>query len=97
LSWRYHQIYERYRTIGHRTQADAELLSVEEGLLKLKPMLVPDNFPERHAGETHLWITAIARGLEGESAPLRLRIDWDGRWERGDAEMTHHLVITSEN
>ena len=96
LTWRHQEIYPRTRTIGHSTEADVELLSIQDGLLKLRPMLVPDNFPETAAGETHLWITAIARGLEGESAPLRLRIDWDGVWEHGDSEMASHFVISAE-
>jgi len=97
LTWRHQEIYPRTRTIGHRTEADVELLSVQDGLFKLRPMIVPGNFPETHAGKSHLWITVIARGLEGESAQLRLKIDWDGVWERGDSEMARHFVISAEN
>jgi len=44
-------------------------------------------------GEQHFWITAVARGLNAQSRPLRLKIDWDGKWETGDAEMAQHLTI----
>ena len=36
----------------------------------------------------------VARGLNGASKPLRF--DWDGEWDRGDAEMARHLIITVE-
>lgn len=57
-------------------------------------MVTPLNFPATMEGrETHIWVTVIARGINGKSNPLRLRIDWDGEWERGDAEMASHLIL----
>jgi len=56
-------------------------------------MVTPLSFPGSMQGETHVWVTVVARGPSGESEPVRLRIDWNGKWERGDAEMAQHLQI----
>ena len=95
--WRYRELYAEARTIGLKTEADVELLSVRNGLLKFQPKVVPGNFPETASGETHLWVTVVARGLDAESVPLRLKIDWDGKWERVDSEMVRHFAISPAN
>jgi len=58
--------------------------------------VTPLDFPSNMHGQQHFWITLVARGLNGESQPLRLRVDWDGEWDRGNAEMARHLMITVE-
>ncbi|MFI5387596.1 MAG: hypothetical protein ACHQ50_15925 [Fimbriimonadales bacterium] len=91
FSWKY-GLYDRFRTIGHATRATADLLFVREDRLQLLAH-APNNLGATMLGETHIWITAVARGLEGESNPLRIKVDWDGHWDRGDAEMQRHLKI----
>jgi hypothetical protein len=89
--------HDRTRTVGRATAADADLLYVRSEFLKITLMLTPNNFPDTMLGASegaHFWLTLVARGLESESRPLRLTIDWDGRWEDGDAEMRQHLTIT---
>jgi hypothetical protein len=49
-----------------------------------------------YSGETHLRVTAIARGIDCESNIIRLRIDWDGVWERDDEAMKKHFKIRPE-
>ena len=39
----------------------------------------------------HLRVTAIAKGLDCESNVIRLRIDWDGVWERDDIAIKKHF------
>lgn len=104
LSWINAHLHPLTRTIGSKTEADVDLLFVrdfqsgenaEDAFMHFIPMVIPNNFEAKFSGDTHLWITAIARGLEGESKPLRLKIDWDGKWERGDAEMARHFEITN--
>jgi hypothetical protein len=78
--------------------ADADFLRVRKGgTMELMPLVPTTTFPMIHSGETHLWVTAVARGLDGESKPCHLKIDWDGRWERGDTEMANHFKMTSLN
>ena len=96
LAWRLQEIYGNSRTIGRATKADASLLYVRQEFLRITLILTPNNFPDTMAGITggaHFWLTLVARGLESESRPLRLKIDWDGRWEEGESEMRRHLTI----
>jgi hypothetical protein len=93
LPWRHPEFYSSPRKIGRTTEADALLLRLQPSQFTFTPKVVPENFSSTYANETHLWVTLVARGLEGESAPLRLRIDWDGSWERGDTEIQRHFVL----
>jgi hypothetical protein len=96
LTWQYQALYPNpLRTVGYTTVAQADLFFVQPGMLQLTPVLVPNNLRNTFQPDAHFWITAIARGIDGESNSVRLKVDWDGTWERGDAEMTHHLKITS--
>jgi hypothetical protein len=52
------------------------------------------DFQAEYVGETHLRVTAIARGIDCESNPIRLNIDWDGKWDFGDDAMTEHFAIS---
>jgi len=95
MVWTHQQLHPLARTIGHKTEAEADLMFVREDVLQLTPMLLPNHLAASMQGETHIWVTLVARGLNGESKPLRLRIDWDGLWEKGDAEMARHLKISA--
>ena len=70
------------------------LSSVREDGLRFVPVVLPNNFQAEYTGDPHLRVTAIARGIDCESNPIRLNIDWDGKWEFGDDAMAKHLVIT---
>jgi hypothetical protein len=94
LMWRNQPLHQISRAIGHATVADADLLFVREDFLQLTLMLVPNNLAANMRGDTHFWVTLVARGLEGESRSVRLQIDWDGKWDRGDTEMSRHVRIS---
>ncbi|HEY5208511.1 MAG TPA: hypothetical protein VIJ42_03605 [Stellaceae bacterium] len=97
LQWQY-GLYQKGRNVGRSTEALADLFFVnEDGMLRLLPVLTPFNLGATMQGEQHFWLTVVARGQNGTSKPLRLRVDWNGKWERGDAEMSRHLRITSED
>jgi hypothetical protein len=97
LSWQHQRHYSTNRTIGRATVADVDLFFVQPGLLSLTPTVTPLNFPSKmQGGEQHFWVGVVARGINGESKPLRLRVDWNGRWDGGDTEMAHHLIVTVE-
>jgi hypothetical protein len=93
LPWRHPEFYASPRKIGRTTEADVLLLRLQQTQFAFTPKVIPENFPSANVNETHLWVTLVARGLEGESPPLRLKIDWDGVWERGDAEIQRHFVL----
>jgi hypothetical protein len=82
--------------IGRTTMPHVDLLYVGAQFLRLTPMLEPSpiNLGDTRAGEQHFWVIVVARDIDAESRPVRLRIDWDGYWEPGDTEMGHHLRIT---
>jgi hypothetical protein len=99
LSWQHYDA--RSRTIGRATIANADLFAIHAGIgdgrptLFFTPRVQPIDFPAQMIGEQHFWLTLIARGLNGESRPLRLRVDWDGEWDRGDAERAKRLIIVA--
>jgi hypothetical protein len=90
-------VYPLDRKIGSKTDAVADLFFVREDGLTFVPVVIPNNFKRMYVGETHLRVTAIARGIDCESNQIRLRIEWDGKWEFGDDEMGKHLAITVED
>ncbi len=94
LTWKHPQLHGLTRDIGLGTEADIDLFFVRADGLQLLPMLIPNNLQSTFLGETHFWVTAIARGLDGASVQLRLKVDWDGHWNRADSEMQKHLTIT---
>ena len=94
LSWQYQHLLDPspHRTVGAQAYI-ADLLFVRDDGLFLTPIFMPNNFPGRFDKAVIFWITLQARSIETESLPLRLQISWDGKWERGEAEMAKHLVI----
>jgi hypothetical protein len=65
IAWALHAGW--YRAVHVKSRA-----THRDGLLQLTPMLgqVPNKFPASFQGPAHVWITAVARGLNGESSPL---------------------------
>jgi hypothetical protein len=97
LMWQHQGHYPANRTIGRATVADVDLFFVQPGLLSLTPTVTPLNFPSKmQGGEQHFWVGVVARGVNGESNPMRLRVDWNGRWDGSDTEMAHHLIVAVE-
>jgi hypothetical protein len=85
LSWVRQELHPLLtRTVG--TDATAALFFVQgDGLLGFTPAMAPsgmlaNHFPRDHRGATTLWITLQALSIETDSAPIRLRIEWDGGW-----------------
>ncbi len=89
--WRHRQQDQSSRTVGIATVADVDFMTVREDDLSLTLNMEPNAWASQR--EQHLWVTVVARGLNGESAPLRLKIDWNGQWHAGDTEMGQHLKI----
>src|ERR1700688_3135851 len=94
LTWQHQSLYSKTRTIGRTTIADVDLLFVCPDFVRLTPMLDPLNFATTMRGEQHFWVTVVARGLDAESKPLRLKVDWDGNWALGDTEMLGHFKVS---
>jgi hypothetical protein len=100
LAWQHYQT--RTRTIGRASVAIADLFAVHAGapgtppMLFFTPQVLPVNFPAQMIGEQHFWLSVIARGLNGESNIVRLRVDWDGAWAAPESDMAQHLIVKVE-
>jgi hypothetical protein len=95
LSWMFPQLYDdRRRTIGSTTVAISDLFVAHPTRLKLLPLLAPSNLPDTFQPDAHFWVTVVARGINGQSNYLRLRVNWNGQWHLGQTEMANHLKIT---
>jgi hypothetical protein len=95
LSWMHPQLYkDPHRTIGNSTVAISDLFFVSPNRLRLLPVMTPNNLPDTFQPDAHFWVTLVARGIDGESNYLRLKVDWDGAWHSGETEMRQHLVIS---
>jgi hypothetical protein len=89
-------LYPPARTIGSTTEGIADLLFVRDDGLQFVPVALPLNFQAHYPSrETHLRVTAIAKGIDCESNIIRLNIDWEGVWERDDDAMRRHFVISA--
>jgi hypothetical protein len=93
LAWVRGEIYPLLRTIG--PEAEVVLLWVrEDGWFQFQPIVLPNHFPPGGVGPARFWVTAQVRAIEADSEPRRFRIDWDGQWHDGAAEIAQHLRVT---
>jgi hypothetical protein len=96
--WWQRQEAARLMTRNIGTEQDSALFYVrDDGMIQFMAIVVPNHFPAQHRGVTKLWVTLQAVADEADSRPVRLRIDYDGQWHIGDAEMrTKHLRYSIE-
>jgi hypothetical protein len=94
LSWQHSQMWPLARTVGPPAIADL-LFVTEEPSLSLTPIAVPFNLPNqgRYTVATRFWVIVQAQSTEATSKALKVEIAWDGQWDRGEAEMAHHLKV----
>jgi hypothetical protein len=85
------------RTIGPKAVADLFFVQ-DDGLLQLPitPAVTPNHFPAVHKGNTTLWMTLQAVADEADSPPVRFRIDYNGQWHAGEAEMGRNVTVSIE-
>ena len=94
IRWRHAELYRVERDIGRATQADADLfLVLEDGVLQLTLPLIPNNLQAQFRGPSNIWLTTVARGINGQSGVLTLKVDWNGKWHGGETEMKDNLQI----
>jgi len=79
LAWQHEELYPKVRNIGHSTVALVNLLYRHGDTIRLLPMTqqVPINVGDSIRGPLNFWITVMARGLNAESKPMRLEIQWE--------------------
>jgi hypothetical protein len=95
LAWVRGEIYPLLRTIG--PDAESNFLWVrEDGWFQFEPIVWPNHFPPGRIGRAKFWVTVQVRAIEADSEPRRFRIDWDGEWHDGAAEIAEHLRVTPD-
>jgi hypothetical protein len=98
LPWQ-RQEYERLltRTVG--SPAVAGIFYVQgDGVFSFTPATaaggVAAHFPQPHQGASTWWITLRALSIEADSPSQRLKIDWNGQWPDGKAEIERACTVT---
>ena len=93
LLWQYYEALSPIRTIGPSRNCD--LCSVVKGKwMGLHPAVMPVGFGGRYRDTANLRLLLQAQSIEVNSNPLLVQINWDGKWEDGEAEMANHMVVS---
>jgi hypothetical protein len=61
--------------------------------MELHPLVMPLNLEVRKRQPCILVATLQAQSSEGDSAFIRMRISWDGKWHDGAQEMRNHFKV----
>ena len=92
LRWQHQEVHSPRRSIGPTGCID--LCSVIKGKwVELHPFVELFALERIYRDVCDLVVTVQARGLEADSAPLRLRIAWNGQWSDDEATMKSHMVV----
>jgi len=89
LRWEHAEAFPAVRNVGSAVVAD--FLSVTSDRT-LALQTVPST--RDYGLGADLLVTVVARSIERDSAPARLKVVWDGDWHIGETEMKHHLKVT---
>lgn len=89
---RHQELYPLQQEIG--SPIDYDLCSVRKsGFFELHPIILPYNLERQIKGPCHLVLSFQVKSTQSDSDIARFRIDWDGNWHDGDAEMQNHFKI----
>jgi hypothetical protein len=95
LAWRHKEVFPIYRTVG--PDAYVDLCCVVDGeYFQLQTLIPPYALNPVRREPTTMVVSLQAQSTQANSAPLRLRICWDGKFDKGTEEMRSHLTITQE-
>jgi hypothetical protein len=92
LRWQHAEAFPTVRNVGSAVVADFLVVTSDR---KLAFQTAPA--PRDYVLGVDLLITVVARSLERESQPIRIRVVWDGGWHIGETEMKHHLSVATVN
>jgi hypothetical protein len=83
------------KKVGHPAEGDLCHVFKSQPELRLSPMFM-DRIPQNtFASPCHMILTLQARGLEGKSNILRVKISWTGKWSDDKDQMKRELVVES--
>jgi hypothetical protein len=89
LRWQHAEAFPAVRNVGSAVVVDLLAVTSDRKLVLQTAPAIKDRI-----GTVDLLITVVARSLECESLPIRLRVAWDGDWHIGETEMQHHFNVT---
>lgn len=92
MRWRDQEIHPLRRKIGAAFDCDLCMVT-NSGYAQILPLIAPLYLPTQLSPNTEFVLSLQARSVEIDSAPLRVRIWWDGKWEDGDKEMANHFIV----
>jgi hypothetical protein len=79
LAWQHQPPAANTRNVGSSTVAAVDLLYLTSDTLHLTPLdPAPESLGVGALAGKHFWVTLVARGLNAESPPVRLELDWSG-------------------
>ncbi len=100
LHWQYPELHPLVREIGPPATADLFHISNDNqsttNELHIAVASIPYDLRNycNYTGKKTLWLTLRATSTEADSQPVKIKIEWDGKWHAGKAEMAEHVIIT---
>jgi hypothetical protein len=92
MRWRDQEIHPLQRKIGPAFDCDLCMVT-STGHAQIMPLIAPLYLPTQLSPNSEIVLSLQARCVEMDSASLRVRIWWDGKWEDGDKEMAQHFIV----
>jgi hypothetical protein len=93
MRWRDQEVVPVTQTIGAPKDADFCMVSRQNNLVSLMPLIAPNNLTVHRQGPCRFAARLQVRSDEADSEDLRIEVAWDGVREDGDVEMGRHLRV----
>jgi hypothetical protein len=92
LRWRHGDLLSK--KIGYPAECDiCCVVKQSRPIVRFHPLIQTDDLQSTFTNEFHMRMTLQAKGIETETEPLVLKIDWDGQWADETEQMAHYFVI----
>ena len=93
LTWIYPTVYKTiYKNIGSSEECDLIKITEEKEVF-FETLFDPNNFPSIFKERFTLLIGVKVKSVQATSEVIRFKLEWDGLWEPGEAEMQRHFSI----
>jgi hypothetical protein len=93
MRWRDQEFKSLTQTVGANQDADLLMISKQDGVISLTPILAPNNLTVNRHGACRFVMRLHVRSNEADSEELRIQVSWDGVWEDGHLEMYQHFRV----
>ncbi len=93
MRWRHQEFHPVLRNIGPLTHCDLVAVNEKGKQIAILVLYAPFNMPQAIDVKTPTILYLEARGDEGDSSQLKVKVSWDGVWKDGEEEMARHLIV----